>query len=336
MAVPFALRRQIEEAERLHAEVYGAEKDTADPALSFESNAGGEVQEEDGVTDAAGQADGVYDGGQLAADGESDAQVEQGEGRGDELNRLLYQIDALERRVALLAQQVEQVKQARLDLPKPSIAFDSMQLVSDADIDDYGEDFARLSERMLKRMGPALVEHVVKALGDRMAPAVDEVVGAARRDAAIARGQLVWAQLKAAIPNAAQVNADPDWLKWLQGKDQVSGMVRQEMLTSAYNNGDADRVIAIMRAYLDSKIPPGKKSKRDLADFAGPQRTVAAAPKNSEAKQVLTSEMISRTYADFLRQRQRTRDPAKLAQIDAAEKAFSERVQRAHVDGLIA
>jgi hypothetical protein len=48
------------------------------------------------------------------------------------------------------------------------------------------------------------------------------------------------------------VNADPRWLQWLAGIDNLNGRTRQDLLNAATAAGDASRIIRFFRDFMQA------------------------------------------------------------------------------------
>jgi hypothetical protein len=57
-------------------------------------------------------------------------------------------------------------------------------------------------------------------------------------------------RLAEAVPNFREIDRDPRWLQWLTGRDALSGQIRQQLLDDAVAKGNAGRVIAFFRGFL--------------------------------------------------------------------------------------
>ena len=57
-------------------------------------------------------------------------------------------------------------------------------------------------------------------------------------------------RLAEAVPNFREIDRDPRWLQWLTGCNALSGQIRQQLLDDAVAKGNAGRVIAFFRGFL--------------------------------------------------------------------------------------
>jgi Mor family transcriptional regulator len=113
--------------------------------------------------------------------------------------------------------------------------------LTEQEISEYGPEFVDVLRRAAAEVaGPLQAE--IQHLRAQLAPVQNEVGNAflTRMNATIS----------AAVPNWQELNRDARFIEWTQLPDVFSGVVRQQLMQQAWNEGDAARVIAIMRAYL--------------------------------------------------------------------------------------
>lgn len=114
------------------------------------------------------------------------------------------------------------------------------------------------------------------------------------------------------LPNWRDVNTDPDFLSWLKLPDPYSGVIRHELLKTAYERNDTPRVLNFFQGFLseEAAMAPadsgpdfrGSASTQDkvpLATFAAPGRAKTAAASGAPAeKPVFTRAQIAKFYAE--------------------------------------
>lgn len=127
----------------------------------------------------------------------------------------------------------------------------------------------------------------------------------------------VYGVLDGEIPNWKDVNVHPDFLMWLNLPDIYSGNVRAGMLRAAFASGEAPRVLAFFRGFLDEhpehrgQTPqtataaqaPTRQAAVDLKSLAAPGKARPApgnAPLTPEPTTV-TNRDIDKFYADVRR-----------------------------------
>lgn len=114
------------------------------------------------------------------------------------------------------------------------------------------------------------------------------------------------------LPNWREVNTDPDFLSWLKLPDPYSGVIRHELLKTAYERNDTPRVLNFFQGFLseeavlapadsgpDFRSSAATQDKVPLANFAAPGRAKTAAASGAPAeKPVFTRAQIAKFYAD--------------------------------------
>lgn len=140
----------------------------------------------------------------------------------------------------------------------------------------------------------------------------------------------VEAALDRALPEWRSINTDPNFVAWLNTEDPFSGQRRQDMITRAYESGNAARTLAFFQAYQrehtavspSPMIPPTQTApaadRLPLADLAVPGRAPTAAPPAPGApqKRIWTTGEISAFYRQAQRGVFRDR-PEDYARIEA-------------------
>jgi hypothetical protein len=110
--------------------------------------------------------------------------------------------------------------------------------LTDNDVKTYGSEFINLLQR-----------GAVHAVAPALQGLADENVRLQQQLAREARFRLD-AQLAQAVPNYREIDQDSRWHHYLLQYDPLSGRIRQELLNDAIANGNASRVIAFFRGFL--------------------------------------------------------------------------------------
>lgn len=163
------------------------------------------------------------------------------------------------------------------------------QYLTSDDVQNYGSD---------------LVDFAQRAAANALAPAVQVLEqqnnNLQRQIARETRARLD-AALEAAIPNFREIDASPEWLRWLGQKDSLSGRTRQDLLNEACSAGAANRVIGFFRAFLQEQAA----SPAARAHHRGSGDSRSSAP---PAGKIYTRAEIARLYAQHLRGAYRGRE----------------------------
>lgn len=151
----------------------------------------------------------------------------------------------------------------------------------------------------VNEFGEPLVDLIRRAARDEMA-AKDAEIAALKREVESVKTSTVenkevsfYDKLNSAVPDWMAINDDPDFHAWLGEVDDLTGALRQEILSAAEGKRDADRVARFFKAFkkvqetksaaatasLDSQVAPvasrvdeppkGKKiwTRAEIADF---------------------------------------------------------------------
>lgn len=193
------------------------------------------------------------------------------------------------------------------------------QLVTQKDIDEVGPDLIDLMRRISQEQvatvapPPSLLNEVQQLR--------QQVTGTAQQVTQTAR-QAMHSKLDEEIPDWRTINHDPEFHAWLALPDAYSGVNRKKLLTDAYGQNDAARVLSFFRGFASELAataptepatiepqpqapasPSGRRAAPNgpsLAELAAPGRArVAAAPTPPAEKQLITTADINAFYADI-------------------------------------
>jgi hypothetical protein len=193
------------------------------------------------------------------------------------------------------------------------------RLVTDEEINDYGEDFLKVvGKRAREEMAPIIGGY--KAEIERLKKQLEGVSGFVQQDSQ----QKLFSRLDEKLPNWREVNTNTEFLNWLTLPDPYSGAIRHDMLKAAYAQGDAHRVLAFFTGFLAEEAavapagngpdtaPTTRVAKVPLESFAAPGRAkTAAAPQAPAEKPIITRAQVAAFYADVAAGKYRGKDDAK-------------------------
>lgn len=314
-ALPKAVQKQVEEANRLAEQLAQERQDQLQPPP-------GDPPAPDSGTSPAAAAQPPPDGGTppppAPAEGwEHKYRVLQGKYNA-EVPRLQHQVNEQSTVIEQLRQQMTATQgmlsafaQNRVAAPgsQSSAPAAPSRLVKDEEVKEFGEDLTDFIKRVAQ-------DAILPAVEQRLQPVqqqVAEMRGVSeedrRRALQAAHEQLV-ATLDREIPDWRQQNNDPLFLEWLTQADSYSGVTRKALLTQAYEGFDAPRVIAFFRGYRNENAvvtppagaaapaPQPGASQRTLDDFVAPgapKPGTTSAP-NGAGKRTWTQAEIQHFY----------------------------------------
>jgi len=119
--------------------------------------------------------------------------------------------------------------------------------------------------------------------------------------------------LVAQVPNALDLNRDPDFLEWLNHQETSSGLSRQQLLSDAVAKFDTDRVAYFFKTYNAEKgIGNDDKAKAlandERAKQIDPGQVKANAPVQEQTQPILSVVEIQKFYEDLSKGRYRGRE----------------------------
>ena len=149
------------------------------------------------------------------------------------------------------------------------------------DVNDYGDEVVNFAQRAaLHALAPDL---------QKLADANAEM----RARLARQTQQNLFQTLDRAIPNWRDINRSSDWLLWLHGRHELTGLPRQRWLDDAVAQGDAGRVIEIFRGFLQTAAGHRGQERARQAATAPRQATVTG-------RHVYSRPEFARLYAAHL------------------------------------
>lgn len=297
MALPKAVQQQLEEADRLVAEINGEKTgNQGEPPEEPETGEGNEPQE---------PAATVVEPAQPVSQEPVNAVPEEKweskyhtlKGMYDaEVPRLHTQVKELNQQVQQLIAEVAATKASVPQEPsKPS-------LITEQDKEAFGPDLIDLIERA--------TESKISTFRQREEQLLEEIKGLKSQLGNVAEKQVVsdkdrfFMGLSQRVPEWEQLNVDAGFLAWLQQVDPVYGVAKQVALSNAYEALDVGRVAAIFETYK-STLPQTKKTKsnQELQRQVAPTRSKASGqdPADAQNQQIWTDALIQQFYEEARR-----------------------------------
>lgn len=198
------------------------------------------------------------------------------------------------------------------------------KLVTDADIEAYGDDLVdmvrRAAREEFKTLSEALIAKLDQRFGDVAAKA-----DRAEKQAVKSETDKFWDAVNAAHPDFDAVNVDPRWDAFLDTNVPGTRFTRRVVANDALNRFDAGVVVEQLTAFKDS-IGVGKaapaRAKPNLNSQVAPSSSRSSTPQAEGASRIWTGK----EYADALDHRngQRMARAEYEALIAEAETALAE------------
>lgn len=255
MALPKAVQQQVEEADRLVAEMDLNQTDVQPPETNLNTDPPPdpvEPKENTVSQEQTKQVDSVSDDlwsqKYHTLKGMYDAEVP----------RLHSQVRELNTQVQTL---IGEVERAKVQQPEPAKLVES--LITEQDREAFGPDLIDLIERAAQ----SKVANV-QNMHNRESDLVSRVKELENQLGNVSERQVVSDKdrflngLAQQVPDWETLNYDQGFLNWLQEVDPVYGMPRQVALNNAYENLETNRVATIFKAY--KSLFPAKLERQQL------------------------------------------------------------------------
>ena len=258
MALPKQVQKQIDEADRIAAEIEKEQNGGVAPDLQVVTDA--EAPVDHSLNMESDPVDSQEIDNNLLSEAEApqvaELPVEENfehkyktlQGMYNSEKRLSAElsgrVDALEGMLANL-QNVKGSQVEIVETPAGDMNAAVESLLTDEEIADYGPDMIDVVKRAAQEAVSGQLE-VLRKENEQL----KEVVGNAAQTIELdARGKL-YGTLTQAVPDWKQVNQSPDFLGWLAQPDVYSGVARKSMLTRAFEQNDTNRVIQFFKGFL--------------------------------------------------------------------------------------
>lgn len=192
---------------------------------------------------------------------------------------------------------------------------------TDKEIEDYGE-LLPIVVRLAQNMTKPTVEKLEAELTRLKAAA-----GTTSQALVDTRRAEIQHALDAAVPNWRVINESEEFLDWLNIVDIFSGVTRRVALTSAYNALDSARVTGIFKAYVQEDARRGAASGGPQVDAESllapgtPRGGPAAAPEGAGSKKIWSEEEIRNFYTRVRKKQVSPEEYSRVAQEIAAAVA---------------
>jgi hypothetical protein len=288
MALPQAVQQQVDEADRLAAELNLDKTNNMETNLNPESDPDPAPKPKDNVIEEQRkQTDSVPDDTWSqkyhTLKGMYDAEVP----------RLHAQVRELNTQVQTLIGDVERAKVQHIETAKPSES-----LITDEDREAFGPDLIDLIERAAQ-----------SKVGTREAELVNQIKNLESKLGNVQEKQVVsdkdrfLAGLSQQVSDWEVLNTDQGFLNWLQQVDPVYGFTRQVALTNAYENLEVTRVANIFNAYKSlTPAKPNKQPNQELQRQVAPTRSRSTTqPGDQQNERYFSEREIGQFYEDWRR-----------------------------------
>ena len=293
MALPKAVQQQIDDADRLVAEINGDKTgDGVDPNL--ETGEGNQPQE---------PATTVVDPAPAPVSQEPAPQIpeEKWETKYHTLKGMYdAEVPRLHSQVRELNTQVQQLvaDAAVAKASTPQEPTKGPSLITEQDKEAFGPDLIDLIERATESKVSAFRQREEQLMGH-----IKELQGklgdVSERQVVSDKDRFLMG-LSQRVPDWESLNTDQGFLAWLSEVDPVYGIPKQAALTSAYENLDVARVASVFETYKRATTPaqPAKQKNQELQRQVAPTRSRATSPEpaDSNNQRIFSQQEVADFY----------------------------------------
>jgi hypothetical protein len=324
-ALPRQVRKQVEEANKLHEQLArnGLDQAAAAAAQPPPTPPAGEAPPAaapEGAAPAAPPAEG-WEQKYRVLQGKYNAEVprlqKQAQTQAQQIETLTAQLTATQGMVASIAQNRGPAPAGQGSAPAAPA-----KLVKDEEVSEFGEELTDFIRRVAQDTVLPKVEERFQPFKQEVAKAREHAAGAAQRQAQADRERL-FGVLDSQVPGWREQNDDAEFVAWLNQPDAYSGMPRANLLTQAYERNDAPRVVAFFLGYRNEHavVTPSTAAaapaapQRKLEDFVAPgtQKAGSTGAQDGAGKRIWTEPEIKSFYRDCQQGKYRGKDEARRA-----------------------
>jgi hypothetical protein len=209
-----------------------------------------------------------------------------------EKQRLKTQVTTLESRLQDVETQMKSVQRqapAKVDITK---------YIPAAEIETYGKEMLSTVANAANHIAQDATD---RRMNDEFARQIDPLKQKLEETEGrliAAQQQRFWEDVDSKVPTWSKINDDPRFHEWLAQSDPFTGIARQNLLTSAQTALDANRVVAMFTAFLQTTPAPQRPSPETLAAKVVPDpigQTQMATSTTTEVPSITRAE-ISQFY----------------------------------------
>jgi hypothetical protein len=196
--------------------------------------------------------------------------------------------------------QLEHMLAQMAERSAPPVAPSTAKLVKPEEITEYGEEFFDVVGRRAREI-----------LEAELAPLRSQVQQANAHKGRVSdeeRKQTIAEALTEQVPGWEAINTSQQFLAWLADRDVFSGKVKRELLTEAFQNGDAARVVQFFKAFQEdpasAPAPAARTPSVDAGTLVAPGTPRSGSPAEAPGGgRMWTQAEVSQFYADARRGR---------------------------------
>ena len=228
------------------------------------------------------------------------------------------EVPRLHAQVKDLTARLDNLQRAPEPKPEPKAAAVHEKLVTDADVQAFGEDLIEVQRKVAREVASEFRKDLddLKAENEKLREQLTNTGNKVSESTFETR-------LHRLVPDFEEINVDPRWIDWLNEVDPLLRGPRKTVAEQAYISGDAEGVAYYVKMFKDSlgTVEQPKPKAAELERQIQPSRSAASAPSVAPKGKVYTDAQIQDMYrkASQMASRGQLEDARKLeAEIDSA------------------
>jgi hypothetical protein len=234
-----------------------------------------------------------------------------------EVPRLHTQVRELSVKLQEALDQMKSLQEAPKETPKAA------SLVSDSDVETFGQDLIDLQRRVAREVA-AEFETKLSAMEARNAQ-----LEAMLKDTGNQVGTMTFEQrLNRALPDFETLNADPQWIGWLDEVDPLIRAPRRVVAQDAFDRGDVEAIANVVKLFREQKAPSKVDNRRaELERQVAPNRASSTSTPSNQNGKVYTNAQVEAIYT-------KVRQLSIQGKFEEAQKLDAE-ISAAYVEGRV-
>lgn len=216
------------------------------------------------------------------------------------------EVPRMHQQIAELTRRMEQLTAAP---PQPPAPPPEKPAVTPKEVEDFGAPMTEFVQRMAQATFAHAAQAVLAQIQslDVRIKAIEHTVNGVTQQAGQTREELFFAELTRQVPNWERINVSADWLEWLDVKDGIYGLTRQQALQHARETLDVQRAISIFKAFEATKAPPPPPAAppaappppNPLESLVAPSAGAATPPAPpAQPKPIYSKQFLNRFYRE--------------------------------------
>lgn len=170
----------------------------------------------------------------------------------------------------------------------------TQSVVTEKDVDDYGQDLIDLIRRVSSESAEKVVARASSELVERFG-AMQEQVGHVTSKVEQTSAERFWDTVKRIVPDWTAVDNDPDWRDWLDTAPRFSKRTYRELAVEAISAGDAQAVaelVAMWKGVSPSRPTsvPAPNPQAELQRQVTPSSSRSSTPPPQQSGRIWTRQ----------------------------------------------